>query len=425
MARPRKAARLELRGRIHYIIDGGLKLSTQTDDPEKARVALDQYLMGKAAAPPLVPQAPLIRDLLRAYGDSKLEERREKVDASTYADIRRRLVSSGTPAAEAHARAAEQAAREAASTEAAGTMVFVLKHLERHLGNLPTPKITEAVVRMYAKERRAEGVSSASSKEIVRRVSNSTIARELTILRAAVNWADKAERRRAWFGDAPKPEFGMPASDGRARQRFLTKGEAARLLAACHLHHVRLFVRIALATGARKEAIETLRWSQVDFERNTIDFGWVAHRKKRPLIQMTRELRAELLAAKAVSTSQWVVERNGARAGNVKKSVANAIAVAGLKSADENETVTAHVFKHTFVSWLLHGGRSFEAIAKIVNTSPRTLERHYGHWDVSRADEIGEAVALDAHLKELATWSVPELAGEIDQPGEEDDFSVD
>jgi len=34
-------------------------------------------------------------------------------------------------------------------------------------------------------------------------------------------------------------------------------------------------------------------------------------------------------------------------------------------------------------------------------------------------------VALDAHLKELATWSVPELAGEIDQPGEEDDFSVD
>lgn len=55
MARPRKAARLELRGRIHYIIDGGLKISTQTDDLEKARVALDQYLMGKAAAPPPVP----------------------------------------------------------------------------------------------------------------------------------------------------------------------------------------------------------------------------------------------------------------------------------------------------------------------------------------------------------------------------------
>ncbi|NFV79325.1 hypothetical protein [Magnetospirillum aberrantis] len=77
------------------------------------------------------------------------------------------------------------------------------------------------------------------------------------------------------------------------------------------------------------------------------------------------------------------------------------------------------------MSWLLHSGRSFEAIAKIVNTSPRTLERHYGHWDVSRADEIGGAVALDGHLKALAAWSLPELAGEIEQPGEVEDFSAE
>lgn len=415
MARPRKPARLELRGRIWYVIDGGLKLSTMTDDPVEAKRALAQYLIGKASAEPVLPPVPLVRDLLAAYRNNKLEERREETDAKVYADERARLVAAGVRPAEAHSLATAAAAKAAADVTHVGSTETAIRHLTRHLGDLKTVDVAQGAVKHYLKARREEGISKYATKEVVKRVSNSTVVRELVILRAAINWAGQAERREAWFGDRAKPEFAMPSEQGRVRQRYLTKGEAARLLAACHLPHVRLFVRIALSTGARKEAIESLRWEQVDFSRNVIDFGWVSHRKRRPLIQMAPELREAMLAAKAVATSAWVIEWAGKRAGNVKKSLSKAIAAAGLRSPDESMDVTGHSLKHTFVSWLLHSGKGFGDIARLVNTSAQTLERHYGHLDFSRADEIGEAVRLNEETARFALWSVPEIADEIDQ----------
>lgn len=405
---------------MYYILDGATKVSTITGDPAEAKRALDQYVMGKAAATPPVPPSPLVSDLLDAYRAVKLEESRERTDTRTYDEVRRRLVAEGVPAAEAHARATSAAATAASAVDGLGSTETVIRHLRRHLGTQRVADIRQGMVDRYERLRRDEGVSKYSTKEVIRRVGNGTIVRELTILRAAINWAGKGERKEAWFGDRPKPEFSMPADgNGRPRQRFLSKGEAARLIAACHLPHVRLFIRVALSTGARKEAIEDLRWDQVDFGANFIDFGWVEHRKRRPLIQMTKELKEELLKAKAVSTTPWVIELNGRRAGNIKKSLSKAIAAAGLRSLVESEDVTGHVLKHTFVSWLLNAGKSFHQIARLLNTSPQTLERHYGHWDVSRADEIGDAVRLDAELARFARWSVPELADEVGQEAAE------
>lgn len=80
------------------------------------------------------------------------------------------------------------------------------------------------------------------------RVADGTIERELVVLRAALRWAAKADAAR-WMNGKAAPEFTMPVSGATARVRWLTKAEAAKLLATCHLPHVRLL------TPAKKEVL--------------------------------------------------------------------------------------------------------------------------------------------------------------------------
>lgn len=57
--------------------------------------------------------------------------------------------------------------------------------------------------------------------------------------------------------------------------------------------HLPLFILLALYTGARKEAILSLRWPQVDLQRNLIDFnppGRERTSKGRPIIPIPRRL---------------------------------------------------------------------------------------------------------------------------------------
>ena len=60
-----------------------------------------------------------------------------------------------------------------------------------------------------------------------------------------------------------------PASD--PRDVRLTREQAARFIAACDAPHLRLFVVLALTTGARKEALLDLTWDRVDFDARRIN----------------------------------------------------------------------------------------------------------------------------------------------------------
>ena len=102
------------------------------------------------------------------------------------------------------------------------------------------------------------------SKHIERYISNrgaspGTINRELTVLQAALRWSFK----RGDIDFLPAvPRLPSPPP----RSQFLTDPQVAALLEAAKPYpHVHTFVRIALMTGQRKEAILSLKWSQVDF----------------------------------------------------------------------------------------------------------------------------------------------------------------
>jgi integrase len=120
-----------------------------------------------------------------------------------------------------------------------------------------------------------------------------TVRRELGVLRAAINYAHRngilTRVVAIHLPDRPP-----------ARDRWLTRSAAARLVAGAlgftFVHcsdirtrrekwvvcdreraharlHLPLFILLGLYTGARKEAILSLRWLQVDLEGGRIDFN--------------------------------------------------------------------------------------------------------------------------------------------------------
>jgi hypothetical protein len=120
------------------------------------------------------------------------------------------------------------------------TLRFNAKALKRHVGSLEAGMLSQGTVRRYAGDRTAEGVGPG------------TIKRELETLRASLFWAE----REGWIPRAPR--FAMPVRKPKPRERWLTKDEANKLLAQAKAPHVRLFILLALLTGARKAAIQEL-----------------------------------------------------------------------------------------------------------------------------------------------------------------------
>ena len=107
-----------------------------------------------------------------------------------------------------------------------------------------------------------------------------TVRRELGVLQAAINLGHKKGRlTRSVAVELPT----APTS----KQRWLTRQEAAALIRAARKDkkarvYMPLFILIALYTGRRKEAILSLRWSQVDLDRHPIrlrDRGPRAHQE--------------------------------------------------------------------------------------------------------------------------------------------------
>lgn len=82
----------------------------------------------------------------------------------------------------------------------------------------------------------------------------------------------KAARRWGWVKKNPVRDVERPGQ-GKGRVRFLDNDEKERLLAACkesRYPHLYLIVKLALSTGMRKEEILSLKWRNVQFDRERI-----------------------------------------------------------------------------------------------------------------------------------------------------------
>ncbi len=204
---------------------------------------------------------------------------------------------------------------------------------------------------------------------------DSTAARELTVLRAALHYAHGAGK----LLDPPAVEL---PSRPPGRDRWLTRSEAARLLWESRRDpqargHLPLFILLALATGARSGALFDLQWTQVDFTRDRIDFNPPGRRqtaKNRPIIAIPRRLRWFLLQAHARASSAHVLAWNGKQIKSVKKSFRAARDRAGL-----GPEVVPYTLRHSCATWMAQAGVDLWQIAGWLGHSQQKTTELYSH----------------------------------------------
>jgi integrase len=215
-----------------------------------------------------------------------------------------------------------------------------------------------------------------------------TMRRELGVLQTAINYAHK----RGKLTRTISIELPAPSS---AKERWLTKQEAARLIKASRTKEARLymplFILIGLYTGRRKEAILSLRWSQIDLENRTINFevaGRARTKKRRGLIPIPDRLLPHLIRARRRGTDLGpVLHVSGKPIQNIKKGFAAACRRAGI------EGVTPHTLRHTAITWACKSGADLWELSGFFAVSMKILTAVYGHHHPTFMREAANSVA--------------------------------
>ena len=309
--------------------------------------------------------------------------------------------------------------REAAQA-AAGGILTIAEIFERYMDDLRkngkatenqrfawkslAPKFAALFPEDIQETRLVEGEARTVCHEYALDLARAGLARDtiwdrLCYLRTALNWAHKRHLIErvpyVWV-----PQKGPP------RDLVWSQEEIERLLNACAMPHVRLFVLIAVATGARKAAILQLTWDRVDFERRLIDFrtakpkdileapeSILAKRKQkgRSVVEFGDVLGVALMEAKEAARSGFVVEWNGRQVANIKKGLAAAIEKAGLKRRGAG----AHVIRHSTATWLADENVDMRKIQKMLgHNNLRTTETIYAKYSRGYLSEAANVINL-------------------------------
>lgn len=240
------------------------------------------------------------------------------------------------------------------------------KALSPHFGHRLGKAISRADCREYYAARKREGRS------------DSTIRTELELLRACL---------RSHLGEQTPPTWVPPASA--PRDRHLTRAELTKLLEHIETPHVRLFVILAVTTGARMSALLDLKWRQVDMERGTIDLlpaGRYQTNKRRPVVPMNDRAREALAAAERGARSDFVIEHGGKPIASVKKAIRAAASRSGIPCSP-------HVFRHTAGVWMAEADVPMQKIAQFLgHTSTKVTETVYARYSPSHMQDASAAL---------------------------------
>lgn len=240
----------------------------------------------------------------------------------------------------------------------------LLLEFARHNGIEYASQFTMDRQRHYIKHRKREIKAKGFT------ASNGTVNRELVVLRAAFNFAEKCGRTI----DTPHVQL-LPEPP--PRDEPLTARDCRRLLAACDKPHLRLFVLMALHTLQRTSSLLSLRVEQVDLMRSRINFhppGKPRTVKLRPVVPITRTLWPELARAVRESQSGYVIEFDGKPVKSVRTAFRTAAKKARLKG------VAPVDLRHSGATLLAAAGVPLRQIAGMLGHSHlRTTERYAKH----------------------------------------------
>lgn len=197
--------------------------------------------------------------------------------------------------------------------------------------------------------------------------------RHLETLRAAIGYWHKE------YGPLSSvPSMVLPPKSP-PRERWLTKGEAARLLWACRrCEYLKRFVILGLHTGSRAGVLFALQWSWIDLERGVMRRRAPGERdndtKRRPPVRLGRRILSFLRRwHRQDGGTGNVVSFRGAGIIRIRGPWQKACAAAGLPG------ITPHVMRHTRATWLVQAGIPLWEAAGHLGMTVQILEQVYGH----------------------------------------------
>ena len=238
------------------------------------------------------------------------------------------------------------------------------KHIKRHLGHIKPEFFTKDDNRAYIQARRTERIKGRDES-----VKDGTIIKELVTLRSALNLAarDKVLPEKYHVELPPSPP---------ARERWLTRTEATKLIDAAHTDHMRLFLMLAIYTGARKTAILQLTWDRVRHDNKVINYrlpNTPETKKRRAVVPTTKKLQAALSEARERAKTPFVIEYRRKPVLNIKHAWKLTLERSGI------DHCRPHDLRHTCATWMMQAGVKASRVAGVLATTEKMIERVYGH----------------------------------------------
>lgn len=220
----------------------------------------------------------------------------------------------------------------------------------------------------------------------------------LAVLSKMMTWAEHTGRRP----EGSNPCKGIKKYRARKRERYLTADELTRLgqslinaeTAATESPFAIAAIRLLLLTGARRNEILTLRWSEVDFDRQVLRLPDSKTGEK--VIKLGPPALRLLTNLPRVKGNPHVIvgERTGQHLVNIQATWERLREAAGITD------VRLHDLRHSFASIAVAAGASLPMIGKLLgHTQPQTTAR-YAHLaddpitqlNNSISDAIGAAI---------------------------------
>lgn len=238
--------------------------------------------------------------------------------------------------------------------------------IARHIGEEDLAALSRPTIEGFISDRRKE-------------VSDHSVFKELVLLRLALK---KARDDGRWAGDVAAM-FPRHRANYRPRERWLERREAERLLGSLGPER-RLWLLVALYTGARKGEVEGLDWSDFDWKRQTIHIRGTKTEGADRTIPLVPPLRKAL----------WRQREDAGKVvpcwGNVIRDLNAAAERTGIKPCSPND------LRRTLATWLAEDG---------------VPERHIADWLGHGSHEMVRRVYARVSPKALraAAASVPAL----------------
>jgi integrase len=252
-------------------------------------------------------------------------------------------------------------------------------HILPSLGSLSIDMITSGHVAGLVNNMRAKGYAAG------------TINRALTLLRYVFNLV------RKWDvpGAGVNPTAGITTTPAVQRQRFLTREETQRLVAAIKADKNRVAadaIMLLLLTGARRSEITQAKWEYVDWERRTL------------LVPISKSSRPRRIALNAAAIALLQSLPRTATDDYIFPSPFSGHAFASLfypwdrirRRAGLVE-VRLHDLRHSFASFLVNQGVSLYVVQGLLgHTQPRMTQR-YAHLAQETLLDAAEVVSSVIH----------------------------